>query len=365
MQAIPSAKSSLADSPSRDNCFDLIRLILALCVFEQHLNLYSAYGTEWLQRSTKDHFSTGEFAVVGFFGLSGYLISTSCAKLLNEPGGWAKFIARRFLRIMPGFWLCLILTATVLAPLLVTLYHRPWQSYDFFGARSGWDYICNNWLLLVRQYDLGDILRDAPYGAINGNLGTLFPEAVCYGATLGLAWLGLFRNNRWMAPAVLGLLTALNVINLSNQGAFYGPTAIVLNRWYYFFGAYFMGMTLYCYKEEFPLRDWRKAVFACFFVLFLLKFGGTKLAAPLLIPLLLLSIGEMFAVRLRYDLSYGTYIYGSPVLQITAAILVIRHNYFLYVLSSLALVIGIAFLSWIVVERPCISLGHQKRPVNK
>jgi peptidoglycan/LPS O-acetylase OafA/YrhL len=266
---------------------------------------------------------------------------------------------------MPGFWLCLILTATMVAPLLVRLYHRPWQSYDFFGAHGGWDYIRNNWLLRVTQYDLGYVLRDAPCGTINGNLWTLFPEAFCYGATLGLAWLGLFRGNRWMAPAVLGLLTTLNVMHLSNQGISYGPTAIVLNQWYYFFGAYFMGMTLYCYKEEFPLQDWRKAVFTGFFVLFLLKFGGMQLGAPLLIPLLLLSIGEMFTVRLRYDLSYGTYIYGCLVLQITAAIVFVRNNYFLYTLSSLVLLIGVAFLSWILVERPCISLGHRKRPANK
>ncbi|HSY53580.1 MAG TPA: acyltransferase [Opitutaceae bacterium] len=354
-----------AQASSRKNCFDLIRLILTLGVIEQHLNLYGGYGVEWLIRSTKDHASTGELAVLGFFGLSGYLISTSCAKLINEPGGWARFISRRFLRIMPGFWVCLILTATVIAPLLVTLYHRSLQSYDFFGARGGWDYIRNNWWLVIRQYDLGDVLRDAPYGAIDGNLWSLLPEVVCYGATLGLAWLGLFRDNRWMAPAVLALLTALNVIHLGNQDILFGPTAIVLNSWYLYLGAYFTGMTLYCYKEEFPVRDWRKAVFAGFFMLFMLKFGGTMLGAPLLVPLLLLSVGELFVFPLRHDLSYGIYIYGSPALQIAAAIMVIRNHYILYTLSSLALAAGMAFLSWILVERPCISFGHRKRPVNK
>ncbi|HTQ29687.1 MAG TPA: acyltransferase [Opitutaceae bacterium] len=343
----------------RDNAYDLIRLVLALTVLETHLNLYIGNGPEWLSRFTKDHVTAGEFGVLGFFGLSGFLISTSCADLLCKPRGWLTFVRRRFFRIMPGFWACLIITATVVAPFLVVLYHRPLSSYDFWQVGGGWDYVRTNWWLLIRRYDITGVLNTAPYGAINGNLWSLFPEVVCYGATLGMAALGLFGKNRWMAPALVGFLVALNIINQTGPNHFYGPTAIVLNRWYYFFCAYFVGATFYCYREKFLLADWRKTVFSGFLILFLLKFGGTYLAAPLLVPLFLLSAGQLFTVRMRYDLSYGLYIYGSPALQIVTAIPLLRSHYSIYVISGVLLSFLMAFMSWVLIERPCMRIERK------
>jgi hypothetical protein len=53
----------------------------------------------------------GRFAVGGFFAISGFLVTGSRLRLPAGAFGW-----RRFLRVFPGLWVCLLVTAFVLAP---------------------------------------------------------------------------------------------------------------------------------------------------------------------------------------------------------------------------------------------------------
>ena len=48
-------------------------------------------------------------AVVGFFGISGYLITGSAER--SRP---LRYLWQRFLRIFPAFWVCLVVTAFVI-----------------------------------------------------------------------------------------------------------------------------------------------------------------------------------------------------------------------------------------------------------
>jgi peptidoglycan/LPS O-acetylase OafA/YrhL len=51
-------------------------------------------------------------AVDGFFVLSGFLVARSWLRLQS----FRRYAWHRFLRIMPGFWVCLVVTAAVVAP---------------------------------------------------------------------------------------------------------------------------------------------------------------------------------------------------------------------------------------------------------
>jgi hypothetical protein len=55
--------------------------------------------------------------VDGFFAISGFLITSSW---LNNPRPRDYFVAR-FLRVLPGLWFCLIITAFVVAPSAVAI----------------------------------------------------------------------------------------------------------------------------------------------------------------------------------------------------------------------------------------------------
>lgn len=94
---------------SRHNSLNFIRLLFCLMVIFSHTIVLGGFGNEWIfgNRTTM-----GDFAVTGFFCLSGFLIAGSATR--NRVG---RYLWQRFLRIMPAYWLCLIVTAFVIGAL--------------------------------------------------------------------------------------------------------------------------------------------------------------------------------------------------------------------------------------------------------
>ncbi|WP_431279888.1 acyltransferase family protein [Leifsonia poae] len=62
----------------------------------------------------------GEGGVDGFFAISGFLIVSSW---MRRPHWW-PYLQARFLRILPAFWVCLVVTAVVVAPIGILLAHQ-------------------------------------------------------------------------------------------------------------------------------------------------------------------------------------------------------------------------------------------------
>ena len=85
----------------RDNALNLIRLLLAVLVIVAHSFPISGLGNGL----EIGGMSLGLLAVGGFFTISGYLITLSRYRTAFGTFAW-----RRFLRIMPAFWVCLIFT---------------------------------------------------------------------------------------------------------------------------------------------------------------------------------------------------------------------------------------------------------------
>jgi len=87
-------------SPSKhQNAFDLFRLILASAVVYTHSFLLGGFGTEGFLDFNKGQTIAGRVAVLGFFGLSGYLVTASFIKR-NSP---ASYLWSRIKRIFPAF----------------------------------------------------------------------------------------------------------------------------------------------------------------------------------------------------------------------------------------------------------------------
>ncbi|WP_432991002.1 acyltransferase family protein [Dactylosporangium sp. CA-233914] len=102
----------------RDNGIGFIRLTLAGAVVVAHATSLG-FGWEDLGRSLfRKQTNVGTLAVFGFFVLSGLLITRSAA---HTPIG--RFAWHRALRILPGLWMCLLVTAFVVAP-AVALHER-------------------------------------------------------------------------------------------------------------------------------------------------------------------------------------------------------------------------------------------------
>ena len=90
----------------RRNGFDVLRLLFALLVAIAHG--ISAHTGEQPRIGLS---GIGDFGLDGFFVLSGFLVTRSWFRLESFP----RFAWHRFLRIMPGFWVCLVVVAFVVA----------------------------------------------------------------------------------------------------------------------------------------------------------------------------------------------------------------------------------------------------------
>ncbi len=343
-----------------NNAFDLVRLMLAAIVVLFHVQVYTQ-SSGWLLEQSKDHVGFGAIAVMAFFGMSGFLITASYDHLSEGPGTAWEFIKRRVARILPGYWLSLLVTAFVAAPAIWRLYGHPLATFDVSGPEGAGNFVARNWTLRVQQFAIGDVLREAPPGAfLNPNYWSLFPETICYALTLALGPLGLCRGNRWMAVFVVMAMTTLVAINLHSPNDPYGPTILMLERLESFFTAYFVGSAMFCFRNELKPADWRQVVFAGGLLVILFRFGGFVLFGPLLIPVLVINLAQIFSCRLRHDLSYGIYVLGVPMLQILLTFDFMRRHVLVLAVSSLALTAAVASMSWLLVERPILRLVRRR-----
>jgi peptidoglycan/LPS O-acetylase OafA/YrhL len=116
--AAPCPTVADAFDPKR-NAFAFLRMVLALLVIVCHCFALGGVGTDPLARITEGQHSLGETAVAIFFLLSGFLITRSGLRSRSV----ARFLWHRFLRIFPGYWVCLAVTAFLFSPLFELIKH--------------------------------------------------------------------------------------------------------------------------------------------------------------------------------------------------------------------------------------------------
>lgn len=109
----------------------------------------------------------GELAVDSFFIISRFLISAS---LMHIPST-TRFMWHRFLRILPGFWACLVVTAFLFAPTFWIISHGTIDGFLHPSGGSPAGYVIRNSLLVIQQENIGGLFAGSPYRyAINGSL---------------------------------------------------------------------------------------------------------------------------------------------------------------------------------------------------
>ncbi len=157
-----------------------------------------------------------------------------------------RYLWHRFLRILPAFWICLLLVAFVAAPLSTVWSGESWKMVSSFG------YIRHNALLWIGQFNVRNTLMSVPFpGAWNGSLWTLFYEFSAFLFSGLLLWPNFVR--RHAAPlfaACLGL--GMLLIPLAN-----GPLHLTTNLYLNFLrlGTFYLaGMAIWSMRER--MRAW-------------------------------------------------------------------------------------------------------------
>jgi peptidoglycan/LPS O-acetylase OafA/YrhL len=366
---------SLADRYSgRANGIGFLRLALAFTVLFGHSWPLALGRRNLLSAQTYGQTYLGLLAVYGFFVLSGFLITGSALRV-SPP----RYLWHRALRILPAFWVCLIVTAFVIAP-AVALYERGDLSGFWHDPRGPFSYLRANWLLGMRQYSISGLLSDVPFGrraepggAFDGSLWSLEYEMLCYLLVAALAASAvLVRAPRAMVLLTLGLFWIIvedfiRAAGVHTRPAKHGilgpyPGIGVLDKQLviYLTFLFLLGAVAKLYAHRLPMHGGLAAL-AAVIMAGSLRLGGFHVVGlPALAYLLLYAAVSLprwlQPIGRRHDYSYGVYIYAFPVQQVAALTVGLRYglagNLALSVLGTMVL----AVLSWHLVERPALSL---------
>ncbi len=260
--------------------------------------------------------SLGELSVDAFFLLSGYLITKS----MMQTGRLLPFLERRVLRIVPAFAVAYLLSVFVLGPLVGS---QIWGDLTRTIVR----------FVLLREppaYD-GQFPGLQTYPLLNGSLWTISHEFHCYLLVALLSVVGLLRH-RWAVLALTVVLLAVAVLatfpiladpltrlyDMSAVRLLVGsPQAVVRLT-----PIFMVGACWFLFEAEMERRATAGVAFACaliccallyhdphFAELGLTLFGGLALYWISFKA----EIGRLQIINRRWDISYGTYLYGWPI----------------------------------------------------
>lgn len=350
----------------KNNAFGFFRLALAVLVVFSHSYRLGGFGIEPLDVFTKGRHSIGQVSVAMFFVLSGFLICRSA----SATSSVARFLWHRFLRIYPGYWMCLVLCAVVFAPLAafiefgnpLRVFSTPWNSSQSFLINNAALFHANGLsiggILLIKPNTIAGLLRNNPLpGMINGPLWTLPFEVSCYLAVAALAAVGVLRRARWIVLAIFTGLWFLHAFGYLNPDGFWRCFPYIAMKELVMLCLYFFaGSVCFLYREK--IRH-SAAIFVISLVVLgaSLPFGAFGLVAPIALTYAFLWL--VFTLRFgrfetKGDFSYGVYIYAFPVQQGLSLIHIQEEGFGLYFTCSLLLTLVLAFLSYRLIEAPCL-----------
>ncbi|MGB8405481.1 MAG: acyltransferase [Mycobacterium sp.] len=342
----------------RHNALNALRLFFALMVIVSHSLNIGGYRSEDLWSHTR----IGGLAVNAFFAVSGFLITAAAQRTTV-----GRYMWHRFLRIFPGFWVCLLLTAAIAGPIGWLAAHRPLGSYWGPGAH----YLVSNSLLMVSAFGIDGTPSGIPYpGRWNDPVWTLSFEFVCYLLVAALAATALLKRRRvvlllWLAVwALNGVVRVTHVLDFLDA-----PVAANVSPLLRFLPIFFAGAVMWLYRDKIP-DDPR--VFVGALAVFV---GGTFLPDPDVVsgpPLAYVCIWAAIhlpgkRVGSRHDISYGVYIYAFVVAQLMALGHLYRWGYLPFTALTLAISVALAWLSCVLVEQPALRMKNwspRKDPVN-
>jgi peptidoglycan/LPS O-acetylase OafA/YrhL len=324
----------------RNNNLDAIRLFAALMVVFGHCfrvppNVFITSGT------------IGEFGVLIFFFISGFLITQSYENI-NNP---VRFLWARFLRIFPALIIVVLVSVFILGAVMTTL---PLKEY-FTNSQT------YSYLSYINLYDMKLYLPGVfDGGIVNSPLWTLRYEFTCYFIILILGMSRLLKRKY----IVLGLVASVIAVTFFSLG----DSTNVLNIHFYtmarFFAYFGIGVVAYLFRRYIPLRIDLLLITAV--AIIVPSFWGGIPIALFSIPLgyLILFIGYSPRVNLRSltkygDYSYGIYILHWPVQRVLTNATPDINPFLLFALSGV-ITYALAGLSWHLIEKRALMLKNRK-----
>ena len=329
-----------ADVRHSGNIFNILRLVFASAVI---------YSRAFVLNDLVDPsgailpFTVSRFAVLLFFTLSGFLVTNSL-----QMRGIRQFAEARALRMLPGLWVTLLISAAVTAAVFGTL---PLTALP--GNVSLWQYLATNGLLIGRHYGIDGVFADDPLPfIINGALWTIPREVQCYVTLAIAAAFGLLPKRRHLLMIISGGIVIHLLVPPDLVPALSALRPLLIS--------FFAGVLLFLYRDRvflsWPLAGLAIALTALTDAGPLREIAAQLTAAyvTLVLAILVPRAWKHFSHTLP-DYSFGIYIYGVPVQQamIATGIGVTAAS---NMAASLVCALPLAALSWHLVEKPALAL---------
>ena len=326
---------------SRDNNFDVLRLLAAWSVLVSHS--FALVGREeplhWFDTTL------GNVGVLVFFAVSGLLIRRSWEYDPSPRDFWAK----RALRLLPALAAVSLVTAFLLGPAVTSL-----SAASYFSSPQTWIYPVRVTLLYTFDAPLPGVFEDNVYPGVNGPLWSLPVEVFAYGCLFLLGVSGLLARR--------GLVTALAAASLL-WAAWWVPNTSDGVGSTYVLSAFAVGAAAYSWRDRIVLA-WPVAL-ALVPVSVLAGLGpeplrvvAWTLAAVYLSYWFAYALPPVGRRLVRFgDASYGLYIWAFPVQQTIVQLGADSPWVVMAVATPVVWVLAIA--SWRLIERP--ALRHKPR----
>ena len=325
----------------RKNALNALRLALAISVILWHSFPLTGRDVPFVPARQL----LGEIGVDGFFAISGFLITSSW---LRHPRV-RDYVVARGLRILPGFYVCLVVTAFVIAPIGVAI--QGGQAAKLLLSTAPIVYVLKNAAVWIFQFDIGGTPTGVPHpGAWDGPLWTLGYELLCY---IGVACFGIagLLGRRWFLPAAMALCwsalllsTALDLPRMAHDPARFAVMFLA-------------GALIHRYQDIIPAR-WSLVAVSAVIVLAAGFLPDYRLIAAVPLAYAVIVSGALIhhkRFRLRTDLSYGIYIYAFPIQQLLVICGIGFVNPFAFWVIATTATLPIAALSWTLVEKRATS----------
>jgi peptidoglycan/LPS O-acetylase OafA/YrhL len=329
---LPRPSRSLGDAyDPRANAITPMRLALALLVVYSHSWVTGGFGFDQFFELDSHQLQLGAVAVISFFGLSGFLLTGSRQTTDRLP-----FARNRALRIVPGYWTCLVVMVLVVQPIAAAL-----GGQASTASMAGWALQMGGFTLTPPE--VAGVYRGlATPNWPNGPLWTLSVEVCCY--------LVIFLSPpRLLRPVAV----ALWALFLLWCGAVHG-TSLLLHLPV----AFFTGMLLYLWRDRIPAgRGW--ALLLVFVTALAMATGWLGVVGPATFAALAVWLTTRRRLMWRHDISYGVYIYAWPVQSLLAMAGLASLGFLPYFGAVVALTVVAAVLSAVLVEEPALRLRHR------
>ncbi|MBN3840383.1 acyltransferase [Burkholderia sp. Ac-20349] len=326
---------------AQKNNFDFVRIVAALAVLVSHARP--------IHDATYPLGDLGAAAVFAFFAVSGYLVSASWER---DPHPF-RFLLRRALRIVPGFFCAILLAACVVGPMLTTLPGAGYLTDPRFAL------YLRSLLLYPMGFVLPGVFEHNPLANnVNGSLWTLPLEATMY---FGLCALGraLYFVRRATVPVLVALLAAgcwLEIHPPSGNVCMMNAHELVRAG-----TSFATGALLWHLRKRIPLFSWAWLPVAAAIIMT----RGSAVEIWLLMLAIPYAVISFAVTETPYlsrigalgDPSYGIYVYAFLIQQ-TLMALFPHIEFGPFVLASIILSVASGYMSWHIIEKPALRLKN-------